>query len=301
MIHYTVKKEGLRLDLFLKEASGSSRKQIKKYLDEGRIKVNHRKVVIASWELEKGDIVHLDLEEHPNDLNALAKDYFLKVVFEDDDLLVVEKNAGIACEPSPTSLKPSLPEIILEYLKRVHPQITHPTLVKMHRLDRPTTGLMVYGKTKRSEPLLEDFKTHRIQRRYMALVHGNVSKDQGRIDLKLTKIPDAKGKKMLPDEKKGKTAITDYRVLQRYNGHTLLEVNLHTGRTHQVRAHLAHLGHPIVGDHVYGKSPSSKPIQSLGLHASEIGFIHPVSKQKVKFKSKPPKEFSHLQKKFWSD
>jgi 23S rRNA pseudouridine1911/1915/1917 synthase len=295
MKDWLVQKNGLRLDLFLKEAARVSRKQAKKLIDEGRLRLNGRKVIIASWELKKGDRLSLADENDITSLGEAAKNYFLQVVHEDEDLLVVEKTAGVPCEETKTSLKPPLPEIVYQYLKRAHPHLTHPFVLKLHRLDQPTSGLMVYGKSRKADPLLEDFKRHRIDRRYLALVEGRIQKDQGRIEVPLVKIPDAKGKKVRPGAKgEGKFSLTEYRVLQHYPAHTLVELNLKTGRTHQVRAHLAYLGHPVVGDSVYGEKGKKNGVLRLALHASELGFIHPVTKKKMKFHSKPPKEFQSL-------
>jgi 23S rRNA pseudouridine1911/1915/1917 synthase len=296
MKQFQVHKNEVRLDLFLKDAAQISRKEVKRLIDAGRVSVNQRKVIIASWELKKGDRVFIREEKDNIPTPEAAKNYFLKVLFEDEDLLIVEKEAGIACESSPTALKPSLPEIIYQYLKRAHPKMSHPFVLNLHRLDQPTSGVMVYGKSKSALPLLEDFKRHRIQRRYVALVEGVIKKDQGRIDLPLAKTPHAKGKKVAPASgKEGREAITEYRILQRYPRHTLIEADLKTGRTHQVRAHLAHLGHPVVGDSLYGKSETSpRPHVALALHASELGLIHPVSHKKMIFRSKPPKQFRNL-------
>ncbi len=285
-----------RIDLFLKDATKLSRKEAKRLLDAGKIFVNQRKVIIASWELVKGDEVSIQDEKDSTPFRELAKNYFLKVVFEDDDFIVVEKDSGVPCEPTPTSLKPDLPEIVYQYIKRRNPQITHPHVVKLHRLDQATSGLMVYGKTNKALPLLEDFKRHNIYRSYLALVEGRVKGQQGRIDVPLLKLAQKRGEKMKAGKisEGAKQAITDYQVLQRYPHHTLLQVNLQTGRTHQVRAHLAYEGHPIVGDFVYGKNPKNKSLGAIALHSNELGFVHPVTHKKMKFKSSPPKHFRSL-------
>lgn len=289
-------KKPQRLDLFLKEACHFSRKEAKRLLDAGKVFVNQRKVIIASWELEIGDEVSLQGEKDNTPFREAAKNYFLKVVFEDDDLIVVEKDAGIPCEPTPTSLKPDLPEIVYQYIKRTNPGITHPNVVKLHRLDQATSGLMVYGKSSKALPLLEDFKKHNIYRSYLALVEGRIKGEGGRFDTPLLKIPQKRGEKMKPGKisEGAKQAITDYHVLQRYPQHTLLQLNLQTGRTHQIRTHLAHAGHPVVGDFVYGKNPKNKSLGAIALHSYELGFVHPVTHKKLKFKSKPPKHFRSL-------
>ncbi len=293
MSTFKAKHPSQRLDLFLKEAARQSRKQAKKMIDEGRVTVNGRKVIIASWELKKGDTIALHEGQDNTSLKDAAKKYFLKVVFEDDTVLVVEKDSGIASEPTANSLKPSLPEIVYEYLKRAHPHLTHPYVLKLHRLDRDTSGLMVYGKSKAAQKLLNDFKRHMIERRYIALVEGKVKKQQGRIEVALLKNPLAKGKKMTPaKEGEGKPALTEYQLLRSYKDKSLLELQLKTGRTHQVRAHLAWLGHPVVGDKIYGKNPN--PTGVLALHASKLGFTHPVTGKKLIFHSKSPKRIRDL-------
>lgn len=289
-------KKSQRLDLFLKDATQLSRKEAKRLLDAGKVFVNQRKVIIASWDLELGDEVSLQGDEDSTPFREAAKNYFLKVVHEDDDIIVVEKDSGVPSEPTATALKPDLPEIIYQYLKRAHPHFTHPNVVKLHRLDQATSGLMVYGKSTKALPLLTDFKNHNILRSYLALVEGKVKKDHGQIDFPLIKLAQKRGEKMKVGKliDGAKPAVTDYRVLQRYPQHTLLQVYLQTGRTHQVRAHLAYLGHPIVGDFVYGKNPKNKSLGTMALHSHELGFTHPVTKKKVKFKSKPPKHFRSI-------
>lgn len=289
-------KKTQRLDLFLKEAAQFSRKEAKRLLDAGKVFVNQRKVIIASWELASGDEVSIQGEKDSTPFREAAKNYFLKVAFEDDNLIVVEKDAGVPSEPTPTALKPDLPEIVYQYLKRTHPEFTHPQVLKLHRLDQATSGLMVYGKSNKALPLLEDFKKHNIHRSYLALVEGRVKNEQGHIDAPLVKLAQKRGEKMKVGalSQGAKVAATDYRVLQRYPEHTLLQVDLQTGRTHQVRAHLAHLGHPVVGDFVYGKNPRNKALGAIALHSYELGFTHPVTKKKVKFRSKPPKHFRSM-------
>ncbi len=292
MQKFQVSQNNIRLDLFLKGALRASRKQMKHLIDEGKIYVNERKVIIASWELHPKDIVSILEPADPTPLAEVAKNYFLKVLLEDEDLIVVEKEAGILCETSAQALKPSLPEIVLAYLKRTHPRWTHPTLIPFHRLDRDTSGVMVYGKKQGTLPLLADFKRHLIHRRYQAFVEGALKKEQGRIEIPLLKTPRARGKKVevALNVSEGKKAITDFQVLQRFPRHTLLELNLQTGRTHQIRTHLAALGYPIVGDFLYGAKGLKLKGGRIALHASELGFTHPVTGKKIKIKSPLPKE-----------
>jgi len=168
---------GQRLDLYLKDRlPEGSRKAAKRLLDAGRVRVNGRKIIIASWQLKRDDKVAIVAESEPA---ADVSQFFLKVVFEDDAILVVDKDAGIPCEESAQSLKPSLVQIINAYLMKKGPPGARPYLGLLHRLDADTSGLMIYAKKKTANRLSAQFKDHSIERRYWALVQGQVDKEQG--------------------------------------------------------------------------------------------------------------------------
>lgn len=284
---------GMRLDLFLTQALPSSRKKAKALLDAGRVQVGTKKVIIASWELKEGDKVQV-LEKAAGTGQRLQR--YLKIHYEDADLLVVEKPAGVACEKSPQVLTSTLVDDINDYLRRAHPEKPYPYVGLMHRLDRSTSGLMVYTLNKRANRLAKDFKEHRLTRRYLALVEGTGLPEQGRIEKGLKK--DASGKKMLTVRSKAPThrALTEYLVRQRFKNHTLVEATLHTGKTHQVRVHLASLGHPVVGDRLYG-SKTKAPRHFL--HACYLELRHPVGGEKLKFRSGLPKDFKQYVEKLY--
>ncbi len=292
--------QGMRLDQFLAQAMKSSRKKAKQLIDEGRVFLGEKKLIIASWELHAGDT--LELKEAGAVSSLPRRQRYLKIYHEDPDLLVVEKPPGVGCERTAQTLSSTLVDDINDYLRRAHPEIAYPYVGLMHRLDRETSGLMVYTLSKRANVLAEQFKRHRMGRKYLALVEGEVEKSEGRIERAIVKDLEAKGKKMkaLPGRGtpgKGR-AVTLFRVLERYRGATLLEARLETGRTHQVRVHLAALGHPIVGDRLYG---SKLPAPRQALHAAAMEFRHPVTEKKLSFKSKPPKDFEGLMEKFRAD
>lgn len=286
---------GARLDIYLKEnLRDCSRKQAKRLLDAGRVRVNGRKTVIASWELKAGDEVAV--AEDP-DIDIDVSKYFLKVVYEDEWLLVVEKDAGIPCEASAQTLKPSLVQIINAYLRQRAPADTQPYLGLIHRLDTETSGLMVYTKKKVANKLSRQFKDHRIERRYQAVLNGRLEKESGAVVIDLAKedLPGG-GKVRIVDKGKGKPAKTEYRVLERYADATLVELIPRTGRTHQLRVHMAHLGHPILGDKLYGASSEdvSPGIGRQALHSSILGFEHPITRKKLKFTSELPRDMRRL-------
>ncbi|HSA59175.1 MAG TPA: RluA family pseudouridine synthase [bacterium] len=283
--------EGERLDRVLQTLTGLSRKKAKSLLDQGRVKVNGRKVIIASWQMKTGDAIEVVAESMPT-----AEKYFLKVVYEDSDLLVVEKDAGIGCEPSSLAMRPSIVSIINAYLKRKNPHLKHHYLGLVHRLDRDTSGLMVYTKTKEANKITDQFKRHTIRRKYVAVVEGRIDKDQGRIEgfLKKSDLLGGGRKVALGTAYSGQKAVTDFRVLERYGGATLVEINLNTGRTHQIRVQMASIGHPVVGDRIYGKEEDRIRFPRQALHAAYLKFHHPVTGQKMEFSSELPKDMRKL-------
>lgn len=285
---------GMKLDLFLRESDPAlSRKQAKRLLDAGRVRVNGRKVIIASWELQQGDVVEIVDTDEPS---VEAGEFYLNVVFEDEALIVVDKPAGIACEASPLALKPSLVQIINAYLKRSGPPSARPYLGLMHRLDKETSGLIVYTKKKEANKLSDQFKRHVVHRVYRAVVAGRIEAGEGVIRERLIKEDMPGGVKMRVARKgEGVRAETHYRVLERYANATQVELTPRTGRTHQLRVHLASLGHPILGDRVYG-SRQLEPIKvkRQALHAALLGFRHPMSGEKLSFTSDLPRELRRL-------
>lgn len=289
------KEDGIRLDIFLKGSLPDfSRKRAKRLLDEGRIRVNDRKIVIASWRLQAGDEVKIADDSR---CEMDTSKYYLKVVYEDEFLLVVEKDAGIACEASPLALKPSLVQIVNNYLLRNAPNGTKPYLGLIHRLDTETSGLVVYTKKKMANQISKQFKTHRIERRYQAIVAGRMDRENGSIVAALQKIDQPGGAKMaIAPRGRGQKAETHFQVLERYKEATLLEIIPRTGRTHQIRIHMAHIGHPVWADKLYGfrEKKYFRYIKRQALHASLLGFKHPISGKKLNFKSELPKDMRRL-------
>lgn len=287
------KDQGERLDLFLRDRfPDCSRKQAKRWLDQGRVRINGRKTVIASWELKAGDEVEVVEGSEPEwDLSK----FFLKVVYEDEDLLVVEKDAGISCETSPIALKPSLVQIINAYLLKQAPPNTRPYLGLIHRLDTDTSGLMVYTKKKRANTISRQFKEHTILRAYQAIVMGQVEKEQGMVRSFLEKSQEKGGAKVVAlSHGSGQPAETEYRILERYNNASLIEARPKTGRTHQIRVHLAFIGHPLLGDKLYGEKKVRFKPSRHALHASRLGFKHPVTRKLLDFKSELPRDLRRL-------
>ncbi|MBI3097608.1 MAG: RluA family pseudouridine synthase [Planctomycetes bacterium] len=308
----------MRLDLHLARERGLSRRRAKQLIDEGRVFIGPRRIVIASWEVRPGDRVTL---RDPHEAPLPRARRYLEVVHEDEHVLVVEKPAGVACERSAQTVASTLVDDIRDYLARSHrtggrfpsaPRYGRPAdappaaaetpyLGLLHRLDRETSGLMVYALSPEAEAgLKEQFKRHAIDRRYLAWVEGNVKRASGRLDWPIVKDTAAGGRRMKAlqaggggagrpqPEPRGSHAVTHYEVKRRLPGRTLVEARLETGRTHQVRVHFAALGHPVVGDKTYG---SRVPAPRQALHAWMLGFAHPVTGKRLAFRSEPPGDF----------
>lgn len=310
--------DGERLDRVLQSVTGQSRKKAKTLLDGGQVFVNNRKVVIASWEIHQGDrlLIRKESEVPP----PTADEYYLKVAHEDPSLIVVEKEAGINCERSAIATKPTMVAILNTYLKRKYPHLKHHYLGLVHRLDQETSGLMVYTKTKEANRITDQFKRHTIRRKYLTVVEGRIEGEGGRVDGYLQKSQTLSGGKKvkLSTPESGRAATTLFHVKERYAKATLVEIELNTGRTHQIRVHMASIGHPVVGDKIYGsanlrrKDPAlpvrSGPgggfggdsreaaprFQRQALHASFLEFHHPVSGTKMEFQSALPRDLRRL-------
>lgn len=288
------KGSGQRIDRVLQAETGLSRKKVKQLLDQGRILINDRKVVIASWEVKGGD--RLEVRPEGEEVQVPADEHYLKVVSEDRDLLVVEKDAGVSCEKSLLATRPTMVAIINAYLKRKYPHLKHHYLGLVHRLDQETSGLMVYSKTKEGNRITDQFKGHSIKRHYLAIVEGRIDQEEGRIERSLEKnnfLPSGR-KVALSAPGSGRPAVTSYQVRERYHNATLVEVRPDTGRTHQIRVHLASIGHPIVGDKIYGNIPSQSHFPRQALHASYLRLHHPVTAARMEFKSELPRDMRRL-------
>jgi 23S rRNA pseudouridine1911/1915/1917 synthase len=281
---------GKRLDIWLcANTPDCSRKRAKRLLDGGKVFVNGKRVFIAGWKLMENDEVRIleGGEEKRHD--------YVRVLYEDKDVIVVDKPAGII-SVSVEKGKTSMARMVHDYLRRKYAGSAGSYIRPLHRLDTETSGVMVFAKSREAGKMEDLFRSHKIERRYIAVVCGAVSSGRGRIDVPLEKGSFAGGRKVRPAEgRRGKEAVTQFEVKERYARATLLELNVHTGRTHQIRAHLAHAGHPIVGDKLYG---GSIPFSRQALHAHVLGFVHPTTGKHMRFRSPIPNDMRKLIEKF---
>jgi 23S rRNA pseudouridine1911/1915/1917 synthase len=294
---------GLRLDKALAEASGLSRERIKALIGEGRVTIAGKPVAQASAKSVGGDFA-IEVPP-PADATATAQEIPLVVVYEDEHLIVIDKPAGMVVHPAAGNPDGTLVNALLHHCKGQLSGIggvARPGIV--HRIDKDTSGLLVVAKSDAAhEGLAKQFADHSLERAYLAVCNGHPSPPQGSVDARIGRS-DANRKKMavLPkDSSRGKRAVTRYRTLRKMNGCALVECRLETGRTHQVRVHLASIGHPLVGDPLYGRASSSvRPVlQRLGfkrqaLHAAVLGFVHPVTSDRLRFESGLPPDMKEL-------
>ena len=294
---------GLRIDKALAEASGLSRERVKALIGEGRVTIGGRQASQASGR-SSGETFAIDLPP-PADAAAAPQDIPLAVVYEDTDLIVVDKPAGMVVHPAAGNPDGTLVNALLHHCAGELSGIggvARPGIV--HRIDKDTSGLLVVAKTDVAhEGLAKQFADHSLERAYLAVCAGHPSPRAGTISGRIGRS-DANRKKMavLPNNSsRGKHAVTHYSLIKELEGCSLIECRLETGRTHQVRVHLASIGHALVGDTLYGRASSAlRPVlQRLGfkrqaLHAAVLGFVHPATSDRLRFTSDLPLDMKEL-------
>ncbi len=293
----TEQEAGQRIDRWLTDRAGVTRKHVKQCLDDGQVLVNGRRVIIAKWALAVGDRVKLRRFTSPRQRERVAGHQRVDVLFEDRDLIAVAKPPGVIVVPEESSQEPTMVDQVRAYLRRKHPGSRGTYVRALHRLDRETSGVLLMAKSKAGEQAIALFKRHAIRREYVAMVHGAVDAQDGTIDVPLAKGEFGGGRKVAPTDEAddtGKPAVTHFTVMERYARATLLRVRVETGRTHQIRVHMASLGHPLLGDRRYGPPEDPLPVPRLALHADRLVFHHPVTQEKIDLKLPPPADFTEL-------
>lgn len=240
----------IRVDQFLALKTNFSRTYIQKLIKEKLVRIND-KVIKASEKVKSGDNISIDIPP-VEELKLVAEDIPIDIIYEDDDLIVVNKPKNMVVHPAPGNYSGTLVNALLYKTKNLSTVngVVRPGIV--HRLDKDTTGLIIVAKNDISHKgLAEQLKNHLVNKTYLALVDGVVKDDMGTIHTMIGRNP--KERKKMAVVENGKEAVTTYNVIERLNGYTFLKLNIKTGRTHQIRVHLAYIGHPIVGDKLYGK------------------------------------------------
>ena len=293
-LHLTAVQSGERIDRFLSgDLEGLSRSYIQKLLKEGGITVNG-KAVKSNYKLNAGDEILVQIPD-PEPMDILPEDIPLDILYEDEDILVVNKPKGMVVHPSPGHYSHTLVNAVLFHcggrLSGIN-GVLRPGIV--HRIDMDTTGSLLICKNDRAHQILaDDLKEHNITRRYHAVVHGNLKEDTGTVNAPIGRHP-VDRKKMSTKAPNGRHAVTHYRVLERFGNYTYIECELETGRTHQIRVHMASIGHPILGDAVYGPAKCPFKLEGQTLHAKILGIKHPSTGQYIEFDASLPEYFETL-------
>lgn len=291
-----------RLDKVLAEASGLSRERIKALLGEGRITLAGAPVFQPSLKIAPGCSFTISVPQAAV-AEAQAQDIPLSIVFEDEHLIVVDKPAGLVVHPAAGNLDGTLVNALLHHCEGQLSGIggvARPGIV--HRIDKDTSGLLVVAKSDRAhEGLARQFAAHSIVRSYRAVVCGSPRPSAGRVDGSIARSSTNRKRMAIVEAGRGKHAVTHYKLLEALDSASLIECRLETGRTHQVRVHMSSIGHALLGDPTYGRTPGSlRPLldrlqfRRQALHAAELGFVHPVKGETVQFFSAIPDDMARL-------
>ena len=264
-----------RIDSFLTENTDYSRTAIQRLIDEDKIKVNGKKEK-SSYKVQYGDKIEIE-EEPAKEIELKAQDIPIEILFEDNDIIVVNKPKGMVVHPANGNPDGTLVNAIMSICKDSLSGIggeIRPGIV--HRLDKNTSGAIIIAKNDKAHiNLSEQLKNHEIKKTYIALVRGIVKENNATINMPIARSK--KDRKKMDVDKNGKEAITHFKVLNRFQDCTLLEINIETGRTHQIRVHLSHIGYPIIGDDVYSNGKNKWNIEGQCLHAKSLDFKHPIT------------------------
>jgi 23S rRNA pseudouridine1911/1915/1917 synthase len=313
------RQEALRIDKFLmNRLEGATRNKVQEAIEMGFILVND-KIVKTNYRVRPLDTIVVFETRSPESQEVVPEDMPLNIAYEDNDIMIVNKPAGMVVHPGCGNYTGTLVNGLAYYLNQEQVDLENLSRVGLvHRIDKDTTGLVVIGKRERAMTNLSaQFKKHTVHRRYIALVWGDVAENEGTVrvnigrNLRFRKIMDA-----FPDGDYGKDAITHYKVLERFNYVTLVELRLETGRTHQIRVHMKYIGHPLFGDATYGGDRIVKGtvftkykqfidncfaiLTRQALHAKELGFTHPETDEWVQFDSELPADMKEIIEKWRS-
>ncbi|MDO4634549.1 MAG: RluA family pseudouridine synthase [Streptococcus sp.] len=283
-----IKESGNRLDKAVSDSTELSRSQANDLIKLGKILVNGQ-VKKAKYSVQEGDVISYEI---PNEefLEFLPENLAIEIIYEDDDVAIVNKAQGMVVHPSAGHPNGTLVNALLYHVKDLSSinGVIRPGIV--HRIDKDTSGLLMIAKNdKAHQSLAEELKNQKSLRQYWAIVHGNLPNDRGVIEAPIGRSE--KDRKKQAVTAKGKDALTRFQVLERFGDYTLVELTLETGRTHQIRVHMAYIGHPIAGDNLYGPRKTLKG-KGQFLHAKTLGFTHPKTGDLLTFTSDLPQIFS---------
>lgn len=285
---------GERLDKFVTDSmddTAISRTQVQEWIKAGAVEVDG-KAAKANYKVAESNHVVLHIPE-PEDAAIEPEAIPLEVIYEDSDLIVINKPRGMVVHPAPGHSSGTLVNALMHHCKDLSGinGMIRPGIV--HRIDKDTTGLLMAAKNDLAHvSLAEQLKEHTVTRKYIALVHGNLPHDQGTIDAPIGR--DLKDRKLFTvTERNSRHAVTHFVVLERLGDYSIVELQLETGRTHQIRVHMKYIGHPLAGDPVYGRN-KTVALKGQALHAAVLGFTHPRSGERLQFEVPLPADFEHV-------
>ena len=293
MKEYIVNENGKRLDAYIAgQDEEITRTAAQRLIEQGVILVNGKKQKV-SYKVSQGDCIIIQ-EVQVQEIELKAQDIPIEIVYEDDDIIVVNKPKGMVVHPANGNPDGTLVNAIMAICKDTLSGIggeIRPGIV--HRLDKDTSGLLIVAKNDKAHVnMSEQIKKHEVKKTYIALVRGVVKENEATIDMPIGRSNS--DRKKMAVNKNGKNAVTHIKVLKRYEKYTLLEVNIETGRTHQIRVHLSHIGYPIIGDYTYSNGKNEFRVEGQCLHAKQLEFKHPITGKEMKLEAELPKYFEEI-------
>jgi 23S rRNA pseudouridine1911/1915/1917 synthase len=287
---------GRRLDRWLADSVRDlSRARLQSLIEAGQVRIDGR-ARKAAYRLVGGESVEVEIPPPPSEMLA-PEPITLSIVFEDEHVIVIDKPAGLVVHPGAGNARGTLAAAVLAHAPGIASVGSPRRPGIVHRLDKGTSGLLVMAKTHTAyESLTAQLAARTVTRRYLAVVHGRLPSPEGVIDAPIGRDPHDRLRMAVRSRGGGKRAVTRYRELERFSHHSMLEARLETGRTHQIRVHLASIGYPVVGDGVYGRraDTSAAHLEGVALHAAALGFLHPVTQKRLEFSAPVPPRIDHL-------
>lgn len=284
---------GLRIDKAISQKDKElSRATVQRMIEEENILVNNNKTKVA-YKISLGDEITI-IKEEPKEIELKAQDIPLDIIYEDNDIIVVNKQKGLVVHPGNGNPDGTLVNAIMNKCKDSLSGIggeIRPGIV--HRIDKDTSGLLIIAKNDKAHiNMSEQIKNHEVRKTYIALVRGIVSANEATVDMPIARS--TKDRTKMAVSKNGKNAVTHFKVLERFENYTLLEVNIETGRTHQIRVHLSQIGYPIVGDYVYSNGKNPFGVEGQMLHSYNLEFVHPITGKKMNLTAELPEYFKKV-------
>lgn len=288
---------GKRIDVYISRFRDDlSRSQVQKLITDGKVTVNGKNIK-SNYRLRGKDIIDIEIPD-PEPLDIEAEDISLNILYEDSDVIVIDKPQGMVVHPAPGHYSGTVVNALMYHCKDSLSGINgcmRPGIV--HRIDMNTSGIIVAAKSDAAhKSLAVQFAEHSINRRYRAIVVGNIKEDTLTVDKPIGRNP--RDRKKMAVVEGGKRAVTHFTVLERFGKYTYIEASLETGRTHQIRVHMAYSGHPLLGDNIYGSEKQPYKLMGQVLHAGVLGFVHPATGEYMEFKSEVPEYFEKLLERF---